>query len=215
MALDPALAQQWWDERYEKQLEQFARKNAYLHEFKDPEDLFQDMVIGVWMKAVDLFDPSRVSYLNLDPESPDYAKNLRQAFNAVFTTTLNGFLANLATHRGTGKSKWEKSVKSLESPLGGSGGEDGGATLLDVISDAEKDPNMMGDLSRMLRGVSKELRSPLGFIIHNLERGGSTGIWDQLRDRFVDPVTGKGWTKTRFINSLYADPVFMEWATNI
>lgn len=215
MALDAALAQQWWDERYERELEHFARKNAYLHEFKDPEDLFQDMVIGVWLKAIELFDPSRVTYVDLsDPKSPDYEAKLKRAFNAIFTTTLQGFLANLAVHKGTGKSQWEQKLKSTDQPIGSE--DEGGATLLDVIEDnMTKDPDMFKDIGKMMKAVSRDLRAPLGYLLNNLERGGSTNIWDDIRDRFKDPETGKGWTKTRFLNAIYDEPAFVEWATSI
>ena len=176
MSLDPALAEKWWNERYEGELERVARKNAYLHEFKDPEDLFQDMVIGVWMKAVDLFDADRVTYVNLDPNQPDYEAKLKRAFNAVLTTTMQGFLANLATHNQTGKSKWEQKVKSLETPLDGEDDGDEGGTLLDTLEDASKDPDMMSDITRMMQNVSRDLRPPLGYIMKNQPNLGWSGL---------------------------------------
>jgi hypothetical protein len=216
MALDPQIAKRLWESRYRKELEVFARKNAHLHEYKDAEDLFHDMVIGVWMKAVDLFDPSRVTYLKLDPSDPNYLKNYERAFNAIFTTTLIGFLDNLKSHRDTGKQQWMRKVRRLDTPLS-TDDDDEGATLLDTLSAATDDGDRENTeaFQDMLGAIPEELREPLKFMVDNLERGNTSAVWDELRQRFIDPQTKKGWTKTRFINALFNNEEFVEWATNI
>lgn len=204
--------EKWFNERYSKELESFAKKNRYLNEFNDAEELYQDMVEKVWIKAIRLFDPDRVTYVDVkDKNSPEYEKRLERAFNAIFTTTLHGYLASLATHRDTGKQQWEKKVKRLDQPIG-SEDEDQQTSLLDTLESAAKDPDAMGDLRRMMKDLDRPVAQVLAYILKNYERGAGTQIWDDIRTKFTDPQTGKGWTKTRFLNALYNEPAFTDWA---
>lgn len=207
MALDAQLAQRLWNERYSDELEHYARKNAYLNDFKDPEDLFQDMVIGVWMKAVNAFEAGKVTY----------TADLERSFNAFFTRILNQYLASLKEHRETGKQQWDKKLRRLDKPLGNDEGDEG-ATLLDTLADADVDPDLGEDLSRIMRALPENLEAPLQYIIENLERGNSSTIMDEIRAKgdagdvnFQDPATRKGWTKTRLLNSLMEEPEFVEF----
>lgn len=207
MALDAQLAQRLWNERYSDELEHYARKNAYLNDFKDPEDLFQDMVIGVWMKAVNAFEAGKVTY----------TADLERSFNAFFTRILNQYLASLKEHRETGKQQWDKKLRRLDKPLGNDEGDEG-ATLLDTLADADVDPDLREDLSRIMRALPENLEAPLQYIIENLERGNSSTIMDEIRAKgdagdvnFQDPATRKGWTKTRLLNSLMEEPEFVEF----
>lgn len=262
MALDPALAKSLFESRYKKELEAYAKKNSFMNEFKDPEDLFQDMVIEVWVKSVNLFDATKVTYVNTDPNSPDYRRSVIRAFNALFTQALKGYLSNLARRgefskkfqpkkykmdengqpvkgedgnfiedpkgdfirdesgnpvagEGSGQFKWERGFKSLDAPVGGSDDEGKETALGDTIADALADPDMKGDLRRLMNELPKDLKLPLAYILNNAEPGNINQIWSDIRKKFVDPGTGLGWTKTRFLNELYEQPAFTEWATSI
>jgi len=199
MALDQAAAQRLWDDRYRKELENFAFKNKYLHETGDPEDMFQDMAIQVWMKAVNAFDASKTTYAGEDVD---------RAFNAFFTRILNQFLANQAHHRETGKQQYFQKGRSTEDPMGG---EEGGPTLMDRLQDLseqDKDREAQMDLERMYHALPENLSEPLKYIVEHADRGNFSQIMKEIRERW-------GWTQTRLFNALIEEPEFVELVTNI
>lgn len=211
MALDNATATRLWNTRYRKQLEDTAFKNKYLNEFGDPEEMFGDMQIHVWMKAVQNFDASKVTY----------SGDLERSFNAFFTTILGQFLANQAAHQKTGPQQWEKNKRSLDAPI--KKDDEEGANLLEVLENAKdgSDPDLMGDLQRVLHALPPELEAPLEYIIQNGERGDISQVMNDIRAKgdageasFQDPTTRKGWTRTRLLNALMEEAEFVEFITS-
>jgi len=197
MALEEGLAQRLWEERYRKHLEAVARKNSYLNEFNDPEDLFQDMAINVWMKAVKAFNVEAVTYTD-DPE---------RAFNAFYQTVLQQYLATLAERRQTGKAQYEARGLSLDKPVGGDEGEDG-ERFIDLLTKTTEDPAEAIDRENMLAELPENLSGPLRHIIENAGRGDFSKALQEVRDQW-------GWTQRRLFNELVEQPAFTEWAGSL
>lgn len=199
MALDKETAQQLWNERYKDELERFAFKNKYLHDTGDPEDLFQDMWINVWAKAVNAFDASKVTY----------SGDMDRAFNAFFTNILNQYMANLAKHKDTGKQQWERSIKSGDEPSKG-GEDDEGPSIFDRLEGAgsDGDPDLQHDLENLYNALPDDLAEPLKYIIEHADNGNISQIMKDIREKW-------GWTQTRLFNALSEEPEFVEFITNI
>jgi DNA-directed RNA polymerase specialized sigma24 family protein len=197
MALDQATATRLWNSRYAKELQDYAFKNKYLHETQDPEDLFQDMFIHVWMKAIDAFDAEKTSFAGADVD---------RAFNAFFHNIMKQYMSNLAAHKDTGKQKWEQDKKSLDAPT--STDDEGSRTLMDVIEQAQDgDQETQMDLQRLISALPDHLSEPLQFILENAGRGNISEVMNEIRTRW-------GWTTTRLYNELIKYPIFTEFATN-
>lgn len=201
MALDKETAQRLWDDRYRKELESFAFKNKYLHPTGDPEDLFQDMWINVWTKAVNYFDADKTTYAGSDVD---------RAFNAFVTNIMNQFFANLAKHQDTGKQQWNRGLRSADEQLRSDEG-DAGPSLLDRIEDmslADSDPEVALDLERLYDSLPSELSEPLKYIVEHGDRGNMSQVMKDIRDKW-------GWTKSRLFNALIEEPEFVEFVENI
>lgn len=198
MALDKETAQQLWNERYRDELQSYSFRNKYLHPTKDPEDLFQDMAINVWLKAVNAFKPEKVTYTD----------DLDRAFNSFFTNILNQFLANLKKHQDTGKQQWERSIKSGDEPT--KGDEADGPSLFDRMQGVtdEEDPDTVMDLQNLYTALPDDLAEPLKYIIEHADHGNISQIMKDVRDKW-------GWTQTRLFNALSEEPEFVEFITNI
>lgn len=198
MPLDTQLADKLWTDRYQKELKDFAYKNRYLNEFNDPEDMFQDLAINVWMKATSAFKQDSVTYTT-DPV---------RAFNSFFTTILNQYLANLAAHRQTGKQDWLRTQVQHDRPLSR---EEEGATLLDTVeSDDNFFENMQQsrDFTKMVESLDPQLEEILKFIVENWEPGGQGDLWKQIRNRW-------GLTKQQLFNKLVEEPEFVDFVTTM
>lgn len=209
MALDKYLAQKLWDERYREQFEAFAFKNKYLHETGDPEDMFQEMWIKVYAKAVEKFDMSKVTYLkntNVQSEEALIAATVR-AFNAFVTTIMNQYFANLKTKSETGKQQWTQQLKSGDERMKGEEGE--GPTLLERVPNLmNPDPDTQADLETLYHNLPEDLAEPLRYIIQNAVPGKMSETMKEIRDKW-------GWTQTRLFNALLEEPEFVEFVTNI
>lgn len=198
MALDKETAQQLWNERYKSELERFSFKNKYLHPTGDPEDLFQDMWINVWAKAVNAFDVSKTTYAGDD---------WKRAFNAFVSNILNQYMANLAKHRDTGKQQWERSVKSGDEQT--KGDESDGPSIFDRLSgDTDADPDRQHDLEALYNNLPEDLVEPLKYIIEHADNGNITQIMKDIREKW-------GWTQTRLFNALIEEPEFVEFIENL
>lgn len=200
MALDKETAQRLWDDRYRQELESFSYKNKYLHPTGDPEDLFQDMWINVWTKAVNYFDADKTTFAGGDVD---------RAFNAFVHQIMNQYFANLKKHQETGKQQWERSVKSADEPMRGEEGE--GPTLLDRFEDltrADEDPELAIDLQNLYNSLPEDLAEPLRYIVEHAEAGNFSQVMKDIRDKW-------GWTKTRLFNALIEEPEFLEFVENV
>lgn len=200
MSLDKATAARLWDSRYRSYLEQYSRKNKYLDPegMDDPQNLFSDLAMNVFVKAVNAFDADKVGYTT----------DIDRSFNAFFTQILGQYTSNLAAHHGTGKSNYfRQNQRSIDAPRG-SDDDDEGSSLLDVLESHGIDPQMKLDLEDMLSKIPENLRNPLRFIIDNLDAGDVKDVMQQVRDKY-------GWTQTRLFNALAEEPAFRDFVSEI
>lgn len=200
MTLDPTLRERLWSSRYRKELEQQARKNAYLNDDGSAEDLFQDMSIHVWMNAVENFDPKRVTYKDTSSE-----QGMIESFNAFFHWKLKNFLANAAEHRDTVKQteQREKTVRGDQSVGGDDDGE--GSSLFEMLEGGTQGPvaeNM--DFQQMLHSLPPNLSGALSYIVNNLDADNQTEVWKNVRSQY-------GLTKNLLYNALMEEPEFLDF----
>lgn len=197
MALDSVVARELWDKRYKKELENFAFKYKHLNEFGDPQDMFQDMSINVWMKAID----------NFKQESVTFTENVERAFNSFFTTILQQYIANLMKHRQTGESKYFRTnIERGDRPLKGEEGE-GSTTLMDTLSDPESLPRIFqesADFEKMVNSLDPTLEQILRFIVQEYEPGGKGELWQEIRNRW-------GLTRNQLFNQLLEEKEFVDY----
>lgn len=200
MALDSDLAQRLWNERYREELLNVARKNRYLHEDQDPDDLFQDMAVHVWLKSVNTFDADAVTFTN----------DVGRAFNSYLHQWLARYLANLSTKRETGKQTYfREKRRDLDAPSRGKEEGEEGATLLDRIADERKyDPEVAADLQMLYTRLPENLSGALQYIIDNIERGNLNKVMKDVRSKW-------GLTTKRLFNALMDEPEFVDFVTQI
>lgn len=198
MALDPQVARRLWDERYRNYLQAVARKNSYLNEFNDPEDLFQDLSIHVWMKAVKAFDA----------ESVTYTTDVNRAFNSFLETIKGQYLSSLSSHSKTGPQDMIRKQVSLDKPVDTGGGEEG-ERFIDMLPTESQDPSDRGELEAAMEGLPPELREPLTFIIDNASKGDFSKVMDEVRERWP------GLTQRRLYNAILEQPKFLRFLSEL
>lgn len=197
MALDKATADRLWNSRYFKELKDQSFKNKNMHETEDPDDMFGDMALHVWTKAVQAFDPSKTNFAGGDTD---------RAFNAFFHQILNQFLANQMAHRNTEKQKYIRTKqKSLDAPVK-KDDEGDGSTLMELVEQTQdkSDPDVQRDIQNMLHALPKELGGALEYIIEHADRGNINKVMEDVREQF-------GFTRTRLLNALMEEPEFVDF----
>jgi len=195
--LDPEIAKRLWSSRYKEELKNYAFKNKFLNEFHDPEDLFQDMSINVWMKAVNTFDAKAITFTN----------NVDRSFNAYFHQILFRYLTNLKTHKETGKQEYLRKKRSLDAPLKGRDEEGQKRTLLDKLpAFIDSDPETVGDFNRLLNSLPPKLSEILTYLVENMHPGNTGEVLKEIRSNW-------GLTTTRLFNALMDEPAFVEFVS--
>jgi hypothetical protein len=200
MSLDKATAARLWDQRYRKFLESYSIKNKYLDPegMDDPQNLFSDLAMNVFVKAVNAFDADKVTY----------SKDVDRSFNAFFTQILGQYTSNLAEHRNTGKQQYfRKNKRSIDQPAPGSDDEEG-ATLLDMLESHGHDTQLQTELKDVLSKLPPDLAAPVQYIVENLDRGDTKEVMQAVRDKW-------GFTQTRLFNALADQPAWADFVSTI
>lgn len=200
MALDQAEAKRLWSGRYEEELRNVAFKNKYLDPegLNDPENLFSELMVNVFLKAVNSFDVDKVTYTG----------DADRAFNSFFQQIKAQYLANLSEKHQTGKAThFRDKQRSLDKPL--KEDDSGGVTtFLDLLESHGEDVDMQIDIQNMLSAMPQDLKEPLEYIIENVSRGGVSEVMETIRERW-------GWTPSRLRNALIEQPAFTEFVSSI